>query len=149
MVAYEDDDFDAASEWYRKAIAQRAGFSEAWNNLGVAEFRRGRYREAREDFEKAVSLHADYAEAWFNLADTYDELGLGQERKRALAELDRLKAAPEDADEEEAEGPAPRSGAKQEYRRPEFRKPESGAKGGGSPDTAKKGGAAGGGKRRR
>jgi tetratricopeptide (TPR) repeat protein len=98
MVAYEKDDFDAALQWYEKALAQNPNHGTVWNDKGIIAFRRGNYAEARRSFEKAVLLEPDSYDAWFNLADTYDELGLKRERAKALDQLKRLKS---DAGEED------------------------------------------------
>jgi tetratricopeptide (TPR) repeat protein len=90
LLAYEEDDFPGALEFYRKALDKDPLYAPAWNDLGVVAFRSEKYDEAREAFEKATSLDPDFSDAWFNLADTYDELGLAD--KRAYA-LDRLRAA--------------------------------------------------------
>lgn len=89
LVSYEEDDFDAASDFYNRALEADPGLAKAWNDLGVVNFRRGAFTEARTCFEKAVAEDRDMAEAWFNLADTYDELGLKTLMRTALEELKR------------------------------------------------------------
>ena len=91
LLAYEEDDFDAAETWYRKALDLDPKNAEAWNDLGVVGFRKGDYAAARERFEKAVHADRDAVEAWFNLADACDELGLARERERALASLEEAR----------------------------------------------------------
>ena len=90
LTRYEADDYEAAGAAYERALALKADFPEAWNDLGVARFRSGDYAGARACFGKAVALRADYEEALFNLADCCDELGLGRERDAARSKLKAL-----------------------------------------------------------
>ena len=87
LLAYEEDNFSAAADFYKQAIAAKADFAQAWNDLGVIHFRKSEYAKARDCFEKATNIDSDMAEAWFNLADTYEELGLKAERAKALESL--------------------------------------------------------------
>lgn len=87
LLAYEQDDFPLAMEYYRKALDKDPAFAPAWNDLGVVEFRSQHYDSARTFFEKAVALDPDFSEAWFNLADTYEELGMAEARAHALSQL--------------------------------------------------------------
>jgi len=91
LLAYENDDFPAALAWYEKALALKPDFSQAWNDKGVVHFRKSEYGQARECFEKAAVFDPASTEALFNLADTYEELGLGVERARALEALKKAR----------------------------------------------------------
>lgn len=91
LVCYEEDNFEEAAAWYQKAIEIAPRHEKAWNDLGVIHFRKGEYESARQNFEKAVGINPDFADAWFNLADTYDELGLKQEYRRALEALNTAR----------------------------------------------------------
>jgi protein O-GlcNAc transferase len=95
-VAYEADEFDMAAARYERALALKSDYPEAWNDLGVVEFRRGEYSKARACFQKAVALLPDYADAWLNLADSCSELGLERERREAMAKGKALGAKGED-----------------------------------------------------
>lgn len=95
LLAYEEDDFEAAIKLYGEALAMEPGLAQAWNDLGVVRFRQSAFSEAKDCFEKATEIDKDFSEAWFNLADTYDELGMKAERAAALAALasaDKLRA---------------------------------------------------------
>jgi tetratricopeptide (TPR) repeat protein len=95
LLAYEEDDFEAAAGLYGEALAMDPGLAQAWNDLGVVRFRQSAFREARDCFEKATAIDKDFSEAWFNLADTYDELGMKAQRAaalEALARADKLRA---------------------------------------------------------
>lgn len=89
LVWYEEEDYTAAAEFYRRALEIDPSLAKAWNDLGVVNFRKGAFADARKYFEKAVAEDKDMAEAWFNLADTYDELGLKTLQRAALEELKR------------------------------------------------------------
>ena len=89
LLAYEDDDFEAAAGLYGEALAMEPGLAQAWNDLGVVRFRQSAFREAQDCFEKATAIDKDFSEAWFNLADTYEELGMKAQRADALAALAR------------------------------------------------------------
>ena len=102
LVAYDQDDFSKATDFYKKALDSNPSFAPAWNDLGVVEFRLSHYESARQNFEKAVALAQDFSDAWFNLADTYDELGMADKRAYALAQLRRAQLKNgEKADSEE------------------------------------------------
>jgi tetratricopeptide (TPR) repeat protein len=92
LVAYEAEDFDTAASRYERALVLKSDYPEAWNDLGVVEFRRDDYSRARTDFERAVALDPKYADAWLNLADAYEELGMGRERREAMAKAKALGA---------------------------------------------------------
>jgi tetratricopeptide (TPR) repeat protein len=96
LVAYDEDNFGSAMEWYDKALAADPANSSAWNDSGVVHFRKGNFAAARAAFEKAVAIEPGSAEAWYNLADTYEELGLKSERAKALEGLRKAGGLPED-----------------------------------------------------
>jgi len=99
LLAYESDDFETALVWYDKAIAVKPDFAQAWNDKGVVRFRKAEYNQARECFEKAVGLDPKFTEALYNLVDTYDEIGLKNERARALEALQKVRALSGGGDE--------------------------------------------------
>jgi tetratricopeptide (TPR) repeat protein len=101
LLAYDMDDFAAADALFDRAIALKADHSQAWNDKGIIQFRKGAFRPARECFEKAVAADPELQEGWYNLADTYEELGMKADRARALKRLAELGARSEDRESEE------------------------------------------------
>jgi tetratricopeptide (TPR) repeat protein len=91
LLAYEQDDFSLATDFYKKALDKDPAFTPAWNDLGVVEFRAEHYDSARTFFEKATTLDAGFSDAWFNLADTYDELGMADKRAYAREQLRKAR----------------------------------------------------------
>ncbi len=73
---------DAVAVFHR-AIAWRADYAEAYDNLGSTLFALGRLPEAREDFQRSLRIRPGSAEAHNNLANVLMALG---ERPAALAE---------------------------------------------------------------
>jgi tetratricopeptide (TPR) repeat protein len=71
-------DFAGAEQNCRIAISRNPRSVEAWNNLGVAQFRQGHIREAILSFEKAIAYKADYEDARKNL----------DQARRKLASID-------------------------------------------------------------
>ena len=92
LVSYEEDNFEAAAVFYRKALGIDPALAKAWNDLGVVNFRTGAFAEAKDCFSRATAEDETMAEAWFNLADTCEELGLKSERKAALEGLHKAQA---------------------------------------------------------
>jgi Tfp pilus assembly protein PilF len=68
--------------------------AKAWNDLGVVNFRKGAFSNAKDCFTRATEEDTAMAEAWFNLADTCEELGLKSERRAALEGLQKAQALP-------------------------------------------------------
>lgn len=93
LIAYDDDDFTQAEEFYRRALHEDASYAPAWNDLGVIAFRMQRYEEARNDFEKATAIDPTFYDAWFNLADTYDELDMIEKRDFAREQMRQARGA--------------------------------------------------------
>lgn len=91
LIAYEEDNYAEAESWYDRALKARPDFAEAWNDKGVIGFRSNDFAKARGCFEKAVGIDPDFADAWFNLADACEELGLRNERAKALAALETAR----------------------------------------------------------
>jgi tetratricopeptide (TPR) repeat protein len=65
---YREDDFTAAENSYRQALALHPTFSEAWNSLGFVLQDMGKLQEALTCFEKSVELNPDFTIGRLNLA---------------------------------------------------------------------------------
>jgi len=70
-----DRDKEAVAE-YQEAIRLNPRYAEAYYNLGVAHFNRGKYLDAAAAYQEAVKIRNTYGEAYANLAETYRQLGL-------------------------------------------------------------------------
>ncbi len=82
-------DFDAAIQEYSKVVELRPDLPEAYNNLGVAQKRKGDLIGAAHSFDKAIELKPDYSAAISNrgwvLAAQNQWSGARREFERALA----------------------------------------------------------------
>jgi tetratricopeptide (TPR) repeat protein len=64
---YQAERFEDSIAACRLALALRANFAEAWNNIGAAYNQLGQYHQAAEACENALRLKPDYALAANNL----------------------------------------------------------------------------------
>jgi len=64
----------AAEQAYRKAVAARPDYADAWTNLGVTLQYQDKYAEAIEVLNKAVLLNPQHVEAHNNLGVAYERL---------------------------------------------------------------------------
>ncbi|OYD15968.1 hypothetical protein CH330_04035 [candidate division WOR-3 bacterium JGI_Cruoil_03_51_56] len=58
---------------YKKAISRRAGFAEAFNNLGLALAKNGEPERAHGAYREAIRIRPDYVEAYYNLGNLHLE----------------------------------------------------------------------------
>jgi tetratricopeptide (TPR) repeat protein len=77
------DDPPKAVEWYRRAVAVRGDYADAYQALGHVYSQERRPREAAEAYEKAVSLDPTFVSSWNNLGNAYATMG----------QLDKARAA--------------------------------------------------------
>ena len=98
---------EPARQAFEKALTQNDREAEAWNGLGVVRIQSGQPGEAIQAWEKAVAINPKLAFAHRNLALANERIGdlekaryhwrafaglvEGEQRERALAQLDRLK----------------------------------------------------------
>ncbi|HZD41856.1 MAG TPA: tetratricopeptide repeat protein [Terriglobales bacterium] len=88
-------DFDAAVKEYAKVVELRPDLPEAYNNLGVAQKRKGDLAKAAESFDKALELKPDYIAAISNRGWVLAEQN---QWTRARHEFERaLSVNPDDA----------------------------------------------------
>jgi tetratricopeptide (TPR) repeat protein len=66
---------DEAAACYRKAIALRQDFAEAYNNLGVVLQKLGDDLEAEACYRKSISLNPDDADLYNNLGSILQKFG--------------------------------------------------------------------------
>ena len=66
--------FDDAVENYKKAIALKPDFAEAYNNLGATLYDLDKLEEALKYINQAILLKPKYPEAYFGLANTLKDL---------------------------------------------------------------------------
>jgi cytochrome c-type biogenesis protein CcmH/NrfG len=85
-------DWAAAVAAFRRAIALRAGFAEAWNELGFALRQQGRYAESLDAYAEALRLRPNFPEALEYLGEAYVKLGRLDEARRVLERLRPLDA---------------------------------------------------------
>ena len=81
LNAYESGDYEAAIEYFQKAIAIEPDAAYGYHYLGRAYIKQKKYEKAIDNFEDAIKIKPDYAEAWLQMGLAY--LGLGKEPKAA------------------------------------------------------------------
>ena len=91
--AQENKQFDAAIEWYTKAIELNDEFAGAYNNRGNTYQDLKKYEKALADYNKAIALDTECVLAYNNRGNIYKVL---KEYEKALADYDKAIAlAPE------------------------------------------------------
>jgi Flp pilus assembly protein TadD len=86
-------DWPAAEAAFRRALALRAAWPDAWNELGYALRHLGRYGESLAAYDEALRLRPDFPEALEYLGEAYVLLGRMDDARRILARLRPLDAA--------------------------------------------------------
>ena len=90
-------DWPAAERAYRDATRLDPAFPEAWNGLGYALRRQGKYDESVRAYHEALRLRPRYPQALEYLGEAYVQMGRLSEAKAILARLRPLD--PREADE--------------------------------------------------
>ena len=86
-------EYDQAERCFLKATEIQPKFADAWYNLGLLAYERGRLEESVRNYRRAIELDPDYVQAHFNLGVSLYRLG---DRAGALASLRRaLELAPD------------------------------------------------------
>lgn len=91
---YRRGDNEAALKSLREATKKEKSDPEAWHYLGLAQTKKGKFKDARKAFERAVALKADHAAARTGLA--YALLRLGESYEAARAAERALALDPSD-----------------------------------------------------
>jgi tetratricopeptide (TPR) repeat protein len=85
-------DWPTAEKAFRSAIALRANYAEAWNELGYALRNQGRYVDSVKAYDEALRLKPNFPEALEYLGEAYVKLGRLDDARRALDRLRPLDA---------------------------------------------------------
>jgi tetratricopeptide (TPR) repeat protein len=93
MRARVAQDWTAAAEAFRRALALRPVFPEAWNELGFALRNQGRYAESLAAYDEALRQRPDFPEALEYLGEAYVKLGRLDDAQRVLERLYPLDPA--------------------------------------------------------
>ncbi len=83
-------DWKTAEAAFRSALARRAAFPDAWNELGFALRNQGRYAESLQAYDEALRLRPDFPEALEYLGEAYVKMGRLEDARRVLARLRAL-----------------------------------------------------------
>jgi len=86
-------DWRGAEAAFRRAIALRQAFPDAWNELGYALRNQGRYAESIDAYAEALRLRPDFPEALEYLGEAYVEMGRLADARRILDRLTPLDPA--------------------------------------------------------
>jgi len=86
-------DWKAAENAFRKAVALRPGFPDAWNELGYALRHQGRYAESLKAYDEALRLRPNFPEALEYLGEAYVKMGRLEDARRILDRLRVLDTA--------------------------------------------------------
>jgi len=85
-------DWSAAEKAFRAAIALRAAYPEAWNDLGYALRNQGRYADSLKAYDEALRLRPNFPEALEYLGEAYVKLGRLDDARKTLERLRPLDA---------------------------------------------------------
>jgi tetratricopeptide (TPR) repeat protein len=81
-------DWTAAVDAFRRALAMRRDFPDAWNELGYSLRNLGRYPESLDAYHEALRLRPNFPEALEYLGEAYVKMGRLDDARRVL---DRLR----------------------------------------------------------
>jgi tetratricopeptide (TPR) repeat protein len=102
-------DWKTAEAAFRRALALRANFPDAWNELGYALRHLGRYPESVKAYDEALRLRPNFPEALEYLGEAYVQMGRLDDARRILERLRPLDAArAQELSEEIAKAPKKR-----------------------------------------
>jgi Flp pilus assembly protein TadD len=79
VLHYQKQDYDAAMQYWKKAITINSSNAEVQHNLGLAFYKKGQFDEAMPYFKKAVQLNSFYSDAWNDLGSAVLQNGLYNE----------------------------------------------------------------------
>jgi tetratricopeptide (TPR) repeat protein len=85
-------DWPAAESAFRRALAFRAAFPDAWNELGYALRNQGRYQESVDAYQEALKLRPNFPEALEYLGEAYVKMGRLEDARQVLDRLRPLDA---------------------------------------------------------
>ena len=85
-------DWVAAVDAFHRALALRAAFPDAWNELGYALRNQGRYAESLDAYHEALRLRPEFPEALEYLGEAYVKMGRLEDGRRVLERLRVLDA---------------------------------------------------------
>jgi len=85
-------DWTTAVEAFRKAIAFRSAFPEAWNELGYALRNQGRYSDSLAAYQEALRQRPNFPEALEYLGEAYVKMGRLDDARAVLQRLRPLDA---------------------------------------------------------
>ena len=83
-------DWPTAADAFSHAVALRADFAEAWNELGYALRNQGKYPESLAAYDRALRLRPEFPEALEYLGEAYVKMGRLDDARRVLDRLRRL-----------------------------------------------------------
>ena len=89
-------DWATATTAFKRATELRSDFPEAWNELGFALRKQGRYADSLDAYDRALALRPDFPEALEYLGEAYVKMGRLDDARRVLDRLrplDRSRAA--------------------------------------------------------
>jgi tetratricopeptide (TPR) repeat protein len=90
-------DFDAAIRDYQRVVELRPDLPEAYNNLGVAQKKKGELTRAADNFNRALALKADYGAALSNRGWVFAEQHRWTEARRDFEQALKLNPADDGA----------------------------------------------------
>lgn len=82
--------YTEATSDFRRAVALRPNFAEAWNELGFALRQTGQYAEALKAYDQALRIRPNFPEAMEYLGEAYVKLGRMDEARAVLKRLTPL-----------------------------------------------------------
>jgi tetratricopeptide (TPR) repeat protein len=92
IAARSAKDWTAAVGAFKKAVAMRPAYPEAWNELGFALRNQGRYDDALAAYDEALRLRPNFPEALEYLGEAYVKLGRMDDARKTLERLKPLDA---------------------------------------------------------
>jgi tetratricopeptide (TPR) repeat protein len=85
---------DEALALFQTLLKTDSNNAIVWNNIGIIQFRQGKYREAVNAFGQATDVNGEFTNAWFNKSLALVNLEKDTEALRALDKV--LKLNPHD-----------------------------------------------------
>ncbi len=82
---YQNHEYDKAEPLLVQIVAEKPGFADVFNMLGVVYHDKGLFTNAEDMFERALNLNPAYTEAALNLAVTYNDLGKYKEAREVYS----------------------------------------------------------------